>query len=152
MTSNGPASANPSGAITLTPRAPTCSRQRSLRTVAVTRAPAIVPSCTAAVPTPPARAVDEQPLAGRQPGLGEERVVGGGEDLRHPAGRDPVEVLGHRHRGPLVDHGELGLPAAADDRHDPVARLEALGAGPSATTSPASSRPGMSGGQPGGAG
>ena len=54
ITSNGPASPNSSGAIALTPSAAISSRQCSSRTVAVTRAPAIVASCTAAVPTPPA--------------------------------------------------------------------------------------------------
>ena len=74
-------------------------------------------------------AVDEQALAGAQPGLGEERVVGGGEDLGHAAGGLPLELLGHRHRGALVDDRELGLAAARDDRHHAVAGLEALDAG-----------------------
>ena len=48
---------------------------------------------------------------------------------------------------------QLRLAAAADDRHHAVAELEAHARrGPIATTSPASSRPGMSGGEPGGAG
>ena len=74
-------------------------------------------------------AVDEQALAGAQPGLGEERVVGGGEDLGHAARGLPVELLGDRHRGALVDDRELGLAAAGDDRHHAVAGLEALDAG-----------------------
>ena len=81
------------------------------------------------MPTPPARAVDEQPLAGAQARLREERVVRGGEDLGHGPGGLPVELLGHRHRGALVDDRELGLAAAGDDRHHAVARLEALHAG-----------------------
>ena len=74
------------------------------------------------------RAVDEQPLADGQPGLGEERVVRGGEDLGHAARGGPVELLRNRHRGALVDDGELGLAAARDDRHHAVAGLEAPGA------------------------
>ena len=54
MTSNGPCASKPSGSIALTSSALICSRACSLRTVAVTRAPAIWPSWTAAMPTPPA--------------------------------------------------------------------------------------------------
>ena len=97
-------------------------------------------------------AVHEQALAGAQPGLGEERVVGGGEDLGDAAGLRPFEPVGDRHELALVHGGQLGLPAAADDGHDAIALGEALGPGPRPTTSPASSSPGMSGGEPGGAG
>ena len=41
-----------------------------------------------------------------------------------------------------MDHGELRLPAAADDSHHPLAEREARAPGPSAATSPASSSPG----------
>ncbi len=54
MTSNGPCSVKPSGSIAFAPSAVIASRACGSRTVAVTRAPAIVASCTAAVPTPPA--------------------------------------------------------------------------------------------------
>ena len=65
----------------------------------------------------------------------------------------PVERVGHRHRLALVDGRELGLPAAADDRHDAVALARSASRpGRAPTTSPASSSPGMSGGEPGGAG
>ena len=98
-------------------------------------------------------AVDEQALAGAQAALGEDRVVRGREDLGHAAGLRPVQPLGDRHELALVHDGELGLPAAADDRHDAVALARSASApGPSAATSPASSSPGMSGGEPGGAG
>ena len=103
-----------------------CSRAAGSRTVAVTRAPAIVPSCTAAVPTPPAAPCTSSALADHQPGLREERVVGRGEDLGHAARGGPVELLGHRHRRPLVHDRQLRLAAAADHGHDAVARLEAL--------------------------
>ena len=71
------------------------------------------------------RAVDQQPLADGQPGLGEQRVVGGGEDLGDAARRGPVELVRDRHRGALVHDRELGLAAAGDDRHHAVAGLEA---------------------------
>ena len=71
------------------------------------------------------RAVHEQALADGQPGLGEERVVGGGEDLGDAARRGPVELLRDRHRGALVDDRVLGLAAAGDQRHHAVAGLEA---------------------------
>ena len=72
------------------------------------------------------RAVDEQPLADDQAGLREQGVVGGEEDLGRAARRDPVQLVGHGHRDPLVDHRQLGLAAAGDDRHHAVAGLEAL--------------------------
>ncbi len=97
-------------------------------------------------------AVHEQALAGSQPRLGEDRVVGGGEHLRQAARGRPVEDRGHRHQLALVHDRQLGLSATADDRHHAIADREAPAPGPSASTSPASSSPGMSTGEPGGAG
>ena len=74
-------------------------------------------------------AVDEQALARPQGRLGEQRVVGGGEDLGDRAGRVQLEALGHGHELALVDDRELGLAAPADDAHDAVALLEAARAG-----------------------
>ncbi len=70
--------------------------------------------------------VHEQPLAGTQLRLREERVVGGREDLRQTCGGGPVQNGGNRHQLPLVDDGQLGLPAPTDDRHDAVAEREPL--------------------------
>ncbi len=91
ITSNGPCSAKPSGAIASAPSAATCSRSSRVRTVAVTRAPAARASWIAAVPTPPAPPCTSRCSPRAQLGLGEERVVRGREDLRQPAGRGPVE-------------------------------------------------------------
>jgi hypothetical protein len=77
-------------------------------------------------------AVDEQALAHAQPRLREERVVGGREDLGQPARVRERDDVGHRHELALVDDGELGLTAAADDPHDAVALGEALRARPEA--------------------
>jgi hypothetical protein len=71
--------------------------------------------------------VHEQPLAGRQGALGEQRVVGGGEDLGHPARLGPVQAAGQRHGLALVHRGQLRLPAAADDRHDAIPLGEPIG-------------------------
>ena len=98
------------------------------------------------------RPVDEQVLAWAQPGLGEDRVVGGGEDLGDAARLRPVERVRDRHRGALVHDGQLGLAAAADDRHHPVADVEALRAGAERGHLAGQLEPGMSGGEPGGAG
>ena len=68
-------------------------------------------------------------LARAQPGLGEDRVVGGREDLGHAARLRPVERVRDRHRRPLVHHRQLGLAAASDDRHHPVTHVEALRVG-----------------------
>ena len=70
-------------------------------------------------------AVHEQPLARREPALREERVVRGRVDLDEAAGGRPVERLGHRQRQPLVHDGQLGMAAAAEQRHHTVADREA---------------------------
>ncbi len=100
------------------------------------------------------RAADQHALAHPQARLAEERVVRGREDLREAAGGRALHRVGDRHRLPLVHDAELRLAAAADDRHDAVAdSAKRVAPGPvAATTSPASSSPGMSAGEPGGAG
>ena len=107
-----------------------CPRAAASRTVAVTRAPAIVASWTAAMPTPPAAPCTSTRSPTVEPGLGEERVVGGRERLGDAARRGPVELVRDRHRGALVHHGELRLATAADDRHHAVTGLEALDGAP----------------------
>ena len=98
--------------------------------------------------------MDEQALAGDQAGLGEDGVVGGGEDLGGAAGlAATTSGSGTATSTRSWTTRQLGLTAAADDPHHAVALVEALGTGTAApATSPASSSPGMSWGDPGGAG
>ena len=72
--------------------------------------------------------VHQQPLSGEQLRLREERVVGGGEHLGQPARGGPVQRLGDGHQHALRHDDQLGLGAAADDRHHPLTGREALGA------------------------
>ena len=65
-------------------------------------------------------------LAGAQPGLGEDRVMGGREDLGSAARLLPGKALGNRDQHPLMDDGELGLATAAHDAHHAVALGEPL--------------------------
>ena len=67
------------------------------------------------------RAGDEHAVAERQARLPEERVVGGRVHLHEAAGLRPAQAGGHPERVRLVHHGQLGLGAAADERHHPVA-------------------------------
>ncbi len=125
MTSNGPCSSKPSGSSALTSSAEICSRACSSRTVAVTRAPAIVPSCTAAMPTPPAAPCTRS----RSPDVRLAWVNSASCAVVKTSGTPPaafqLELLGDGHRRRLVHDGELGLAAAGDDRHHAVAGLEA---------------------------
>ncbi len=66
ITSNGPCSEKPSGAITSAPSAATRSRSASLRTVAVTRAPARAGELDRGGADAAGAAVHEQALAGAQ--------------------------------------------------------------------------------------
>ena len=53
---------------------------------------------------------------------------------------------------PLVHHDPVGQPAAADQAEHPVADVPCADGFPVAATTPATSRPGMSCGAPGGGG
>ena len=95
-----------------------CARSRSRRRPP--RAPAGSRRCRRR----PRRRAPAGARPGSSPAWMKTRVVGGREDLGQPAGRRPVE----RPRGPaissaLVHHRQLGLRAAADDRHHARARL-----------------------------
>ena len=128
MTSYSPSAAKPSGAIALAPSAATCSRRVRVADGRGDAGAGHHAELDRGHADAARRAVDEQALADGQAGLGEERVVGGGEDLGDAARGGPVELVRDGHRGALVDDGELGLAAAGDDRHHAVAGLEAADA------------------------
>ena len=136
------------------PRAPSdvARRSASLRTVAVTWAPASTPSCTPAMPTPPAAPCTRRCSPGREPALREEGVVRGREDLGEAAGLGPGTC--RRAPGsPCARARARARPAPPPPTtaitRSPTAKCSTFG--PTATTSPASSRPGMSAGESGGA-
>ena len=97
-------------------------------------------------------AAHEQPLAGAQARLGEQRVVGGREGLGHAARRIPLQDAGTgmSWRSWTVASSAWPAPPAMPMTRSPTAKRVAPG--PSSATSPASSRPGMSAGIPGGGG
>ena len=70
--------------------------------------------------------VHEGVLTHAQRTLGEERVVRRGEHLGEPACLGPLQGVGSRCRHTLVRKRELGLPTAADERHDTIADREAF--------------------------
>ena len=98
--------------------------------MAVTWAPALRPSWTAAVPTPPAAPWTSRRSPARRPDCVKTASWAVVKTSGTPPACVPVQAVGHGHGLALVDGRELGLPAAADDRHDPVADREALGARP----------------------
>ena len=101
-----------------------------MRTDAVTCAPAAARELDRRGADAAGRAADQHALADPQARLREQRVVGGREDLGDAARRRPVEAVRDRHRLALVDDAQLGLAAAAGDRHHAVAGREARRAGP----------------------
>ena len=64
-----------------------------------------------------------------------------------PAGLEGPEGVRHRHGRPLVHDRQLGLPATADDGHDPVTHAEALDAGPDRSHHAGKLEAGMSAGE-----
>ena len=76
-------------------------------------------------PDAPGRAVDQDTFPQCERALREERVVRGREDLGEAACLRPAETGGNGERDALVHDGQLGLRAAPDDRHHPVADREA---------------------------
>ena len=152
ITSNGPSATNSSGAIAFTPNAATCSRQCSLRTVAVTRAPAIVPSWTAAMPTPPAAPC----TSSRSPTISAACVNSASWAVVNTSGTPPAAVqssssgTGIAVRSCTTASSAWPPPATTAITRSPGSKR--LTPGPVSTTSPASSSPGMSAGAPGGGG
>ena len=135
------------------PSAATCSRSSSRRTVAVTRAPAARASWIAAVPTPPAPPCTSRRSPGRSPACVKSASWAVVKTSGSPPAAGQSSAVGHGHQLALVHDRQLGLGAAADDRHHAVAR-------PRSARRPARARrprrrapcPGMSCGEPGGAG
>ena len=102
------------------------TRSRLLRAVPVTSAPSGDAELHRRRADAAGRAVDEQPLARQQQRLREERVVRGRVRLHEPARLRPVDAVGHRQRVPRVDDDELGVAAAAEERHHPLAGADDL--------------------------
>ena len=70
------------------------------------------------------RGVHQNALAGGEPALGQQGVVGRDECLGNRRGLYKVEVGRNRHCHPLVRQNVLGLAAAGNDAEDSVSRLE----------------------------
>ena len=153
ITSNGPCSSKPSGSMAASaPSSFTWSRRSALRTVAVTRAPAAAPSWTAAVPTPPAAPWTSR----RSPAFSPHCVktascaVVKTSGVPPAAGQSSASGTGMSWRSWTTASSACPPPPTIAMTRSPSSNRRAPG--PSAATSPASSRPGMSAGEPGGAG
>ena len=94
----------------------------------------------------------KQAFAWSKPALSAQGVVSDREGLGEGAGLNRRKRFGHRHGGAFVGDGQLGLSATSDEAITRSPRPKRAAPGPNATTSPASSRPKTSGGEPGGAG
>ena len=71
-----------------------------------------------------ARGVDQHPLTGSEPALGEQRIVGRDERFGHSRGLHKVEVARNRYHQSLMAENILSLPSTGDEAEDPVARLD----------------------------
>jgi hypothetical protein len=60
-------------------------------------------------------------VAGGEPALQHQRVVGGNERFRHRGRLDERHSGGHAHQGARWNDRELGIGSAARDREDPIA-------------------------------
>src|ERR1700683_273668 len=152
ITSNGPCSAKPSGAITLAPSSATASRWRSLPTVAVPRAPAARPSWIAAVPTPPAPPCTSRrsPLRSCACVKRESCAVAKTSGTPPAALQSSASSTGISWRSCTRHSSACAPPPTIAITRAPTSKRSTPR--PSAATSPANSIPGMSCGEPGGAG
>ena len=152
ITSYSPCSTKASGSIAFTPSAAIWSRACWLRTVAVTRAPAITPSWTAAMPTPPAAPC----TSNRSPTVRPAWVKSASWAVVKTSGTPPAAVqssssgTGIAVRSWTTASSAWPPPATIAITRSPGSKRPARR--PQVTTSPASSSPGMSAGAPGGAG
>jgi hypothetical protein len=154
-TSNGPRASKPSGLMTSTPAPPssaTAPRNASLRTVAVTRAPARAASCTPAMPTPPAAPWTRT----CSPSVSPHWLNRASWAVVNTSGKPPASGHGNpsgtgsASRSGTIASSAWPPPATTAITRSPVSKCWAPG--PATTTSPAISRPGTSAGAPGGAG
>ncbi len=78
------------------------------------------------MPTPPAAPWTSSRSPGRSPAWVKSASWAVVKTSGTPPAASQLQLLGHRHRRALVHDRELGLAPTRDDRHDAVARLEAL--------------------------
>src|SRR6185312_770455 len=123
-----------------------------LRTVAVTRAPTAAPSWIAAVPTPPAPPCTSSRSPGCKPTCGKSASWAVAKTSGKPpaCGQSSAEGTGISIRSCTTASSACPPPPTIAITRSPASKRAAPG--PFSTTSPAISSPGMSGGQPGGAG
>lgn len=70
---------------------------------------------------PAGHGVHQHAFVSREPAAGDQRIVGGEKGLRYRRRFGERQVRGYGQRLVLVHHHELGVCAAADQTHDPVA-------------------------------
>ncbi len=95
---------------------------------------------------------DQHPLSCFQIGLGDESVVRGDERLGESARFVELNVTWHEQEVLGGHHAVRRLRAAADEAQTRRPSKRSTTRSPTSVTTPASSMPGMSSGQPGGAG
>ncbi len=127
-------------------------RRSGLRTVAVTRAPAIWPSWTAAMPTPPAPPWTSRRSPARRPACVKRAscAVVKTSGTAPAASQSSSSGTGMAVRSWTTASSAWPPPATIDITRSPTSKRWTPE--PTSMTSPASSRPGMSCGAPGGAG
>jgi hypothetical protein len=103
---------------------------------------------------PPAPPCTSRRSPGTQPGLGEERVVGGREHLGHAARLDPRQGVGHRHQHALVHDASSAWPPppTIPSPGRPRRRSAPRRRGPSRDPRRPAPGPGCPAAEPGGAG
>ena len=134
------------------PRARACASLAALREVPATVAPMRFASCTAAVPTPLPTAW----ISTRSPATSRPRATSASHAVRNASGIAAASVYAIPSGTAIVSSACTTTNSAwAPPPTSPMTRsptCHRVTPGPSASTSPAYSRPGMSAGQPAGAG
>ena len=135
----------------MTPSAPSPRQNSALAsslTTAMTRAPSALPSCTAAMPLPPAAPSTDQALALGDLAPFDQR--GPRRDVRDPeaGGRGVGEALGHRVRRRVLHQallGERAVPHVEDVTPMTWSPIGGSTPSPTAVTTPVTSWPGVNG-------